>query len=86
MERMTRLSDEKFETFARRYLGTVRPVLLEHSRPGQPMAGFTDNYLRVKVADAPASLDNCIANVRLDRIVSTEANEVVLGGTLVNNG
>ena len=86
MERMTRLSDEKFETFARRYLGTVRPVLLEHSRPGQPMAGFTDNYLRVKVTDAPASLDNCIANVRLDRIVSTEANEVVLGGTLVNNG
>ena len=86
MERMTRLSDEKFETFARRYLGTVRPVLLEHSRPGQPMAGFTDNYLRVKVADAPASLDNCIANVRLDRIVTTEANEVVLGGTLVNNG
>ena len=86
MERMTRLSDEKFEMFARRYLGTVRPVLLEHSRPGQPMAGFTDNYLRVKVADAPASLDNCIANVRLDRIVSTEANEVVLGGTLVNNG
>ena len=86
MERMTRLSDAKFETFARRYLGTVRPVLLEHSRPGQPMAGFTDNYLRVKVADAPASLDNCIANVRLDRIVSTEANEVVLGGTLVNNG
>lgn len=86
MERMTRLSDEKFETFARRYLGTVRPVLLEHSRPGQPMAGFTDNYLRVKVADAPASLDNCIANVRLDRIVSTEANEVVLGGTLVNSG
>lgn len=86
MERMTRLSDEKFETFARHYLGTVRPVLLEHSRPGQPMAGFTDNYLRVKVADAPASLDNCIANVRLDRIVSTEANEVVLGGTLVNNG
>lgn len=86
MERMTRLSDEKFETFARRYLGTVRPVLLEHSRPGQPMAGFTDNYLRVKVADAPASLDNCIAFVRLDRIVSTEANEVVLGGTLVNNG
>ena len=50
------------------------------------MAGFTDNYLRVKVADAPDSLDNCIANVRLDRIVSTEANEVVLGGTLVNNG
>ena len=86
MERMTRLSDAKFETFARHYLGTVRPVLLEHSRPGQPMAGFTDNYLRVKVADAPASLDNCIANVRLDRIVSTEANEVVLGGTLVNNG
>ena len=86
MERMTRLSDAKFETFARRYLGTVRPVLLEHSRPGQPMAGFTDNYLRVKVADAPASLDNCIANVRLDRIVSTEANEVVLGGTLISNG
>ena len=42
----------------------LRPVLLEHPRPGHKMSGFTDNYLRVEL-EAPAELDNCIVPVRL---------------------
>ena len=62
--RMLRLSDEKLRAFMKRYEGTVRPALLEHARPGHPLSGFTDNYIKIEV-DAPASLDNCIVPVRL---------------------
>lgn len=64
-EVMLRLSEAKWEAFARRFIGTERPVLLEHPRDGKPMAGFTDNYLRVEVAGAPSALDNTIAQVRI---------------------
>lgn len=84
VDEMMVLSDRKFEEFASQYVGTVRPVLLEHSRPGQPMAGFTDNYLKVKVPGAPRELDNRIVNVRLTGIIGTVANEVELSGELAD--
>lgn len=63
---MIGVSDEKWTAFAERFVGTVRPVLLEHPRgEGRPMAGFTDNYLRVEVADAPESLDNTVVPVMI---------------------
>lgn len=64
---MLKVSAEKLKTFSTRFLGTVRPVLLEHSRPGEPMSGFTDNYLKISV-DLPGELDNTIVNVSLDRL------------------
>ena len=65
--RMLRLSEEKLADFSRRFVGTTRKALLEHSKPGHPMGGFTDNYLRIQV-DAPAELDNTVVDVRLDRL------------------
>lgn len=65
---MGELSAAKHAAFASRFLGTERPVLLEHSRQGQPLGGFTDNYLRVGV-EAPATMDNTIARVRLDSLL-----------------
>jgi threonylcarbamoyladenosine tRNA methylthiotransferase MtaB len=66
---MLHLSEKKWEGFARQFQDTVRPVLLEHPRGhGKPMAGFTDNYLRVEVADAPAELDNKIVPVLITNI------------------
>lgn len=65
--RMLTLSEEKMRQFYTEHLGTVRPALLEHSAPGHPLSGFTDNYIRILV-DAPAALDNTIVNVRLDAI------------------
>ena len=62
--RMIALSDKKQADFARRYLGTVRPVLLEHVRGKGLMHGFTDNYIRVNV-EPDMSLANRIVNVKL---------------------
>ena len=64
---MLAVSDCKLHEFSSRFLGTVRPVLLEHAPEGQPMSGFTDNYLKVLV-NTPRELDNTIVNVRLDSI------------------
>ena len=40
------------------------PVLLERSKPGLPMHGFTPNYIRVEVPRNDA-LDNRVVAVRL---------------------
>ena len=62
---MIALSDRKLRAFMQQYAGTVRPVLFEQPQPGMPMHGFTDNYIRVEVSDAPEALVNTVANVRL---------------------
>ena len=62
--RMIALSDKKQAEFTRRYLGTVRPVLLEHGSGKGKMHGFTDNYIRVNV-EPDMSLANQIVNVKL---------------------
>jgi len=71
---MLHLSERKMTEFASRFLGTVRPVLLEKGRPGQPMSGFTDNYLKVSV-DAPHTLDNTIVPVRLLSLLPTDIGD-----------
>lgn len=76
---MGELSGAKHAAFASRFLGSERPVLLEHSRQGQPLGGFTDNYLRVCV-QAPAAMDNTIARVRLD---SLQSDGETISATLV---
>ncbi len=62
--RLLDLSERKTFEFYESYMGTVRPVLLEHAPKGRPMHGFTDNYIRVEVKNTPA-LDNTICNVTL---------------------
>ncbi len=64
---MLAVSDRKLRKFSQRFIGSIRPVLLERTRDGMPMSGFTDNYLKVLV-DAPHELDNTIVQVRLDAI------------------
>lgn len=64
---MTAISAEKHRRFAERFTGTVRPVLLERSRPGLPLGGFTDNYLRIE-AELPPTFDNSIVSLRLDSL------------------
>lgn len=58
------LSQQKLEAFYERFIGTVRPVLLEHGRKGGVQNGFTDNYIKVEVKAQGG--DNQIVNVRLD--------------------
>jgi len=78
---MLAVSDRLLEQFTRRFTGTVRPVLLEHPRPGHPMSGFTDNYLKVSVV-APPDMDNKIVNVKLDGPGDSIEE---LKGTLIEN-
>lgn len=61
---MLDISDSKLKEFTDSFIGTVRPVLVEHRAKGDTMGGFTDNYLRVSLP-ADASLDNRIVPVRL---------------------
>ncbi len=64
-QRVLELSTQKTHDFYSRFIGTTRPVLLEHASPRKPvMNGFTDNYIRVEVPNRP-DLDNQIVNVQL---------------------
>lgn len=65
---MLNLSEKKLSEFASRFKGQTRRVLLEHGHDGE-MSGFTDNYLKVRVA-ADKSLDNSIVNVKLNEIIN----------------
>lgn len=63
-QRLLALSDEKTRAFYARHIGQEAAVLLEKPKPGLPMHGFTDNYIRVEV-EADAALDNHLVRVRL---------------------
>ena len=63
------LSESITHAFYERYIGKVRPVLLEHSKSKRTMHGFTDNYIRVEInlpeGASSDMVDNTIVNVRL---------------------
>ena len=64
-QRVLALSAQKTRDFYARFIGTTRPVLLEHASSRKPfMNGFTDNYIRVEVPNHPL-LDNQIVQVKL---------------------
>ena len=58
------LSDKKTRAFYARHIGQTMPVLLERSKPGIPMHGFTPNYIRVEVPHDDA-LDNQVIPARM---------------------
>ena len=58
------LSEEKRLAFYRRYCGREALVLFEKPRPGMPMGGFTENYIRVE-APRNDKYINRIVKVRL---------------------
>lgn len=64
-QRVLALSAQKTRDFYSRFVGSTRPVLLEHASPRKPfMNGFTDNYIRVEVSNQP-DRDNHIVLVKL---------------------
>ena len=76
-QRLLDLSDEKTRAFYQSFAGQVMPVLLEKSKSGQPMHGFTPNYIRVEVENHP-ELDNHIVPIRLGEM--NEAGDALKGG------
>ncbi len=65
---MMAISAGKHAAFAHRFLGTVRPVLLEHSHKEGILAGFTDNYLRIEMSAGDKS-DNKICHLCLEKLM-----------------
>ena len=66
-QKVLALSERKTHEFYAHFIGTTRPVLFEHASMRKTvMNGFTDNYIRVEVPNAP-EMDNRIVCVKLDR-------------------
>lgn len=78
-QRLLAISDEKTKAFYRKHIGREMKVLMEHSKEGVPMHGFTDNYIRVEIK-RDNELDNRIITVRLECF---NEDETSLVGTIV---
>ena len=63
--RLITLSEEKRLEHYRRYISTQRMVLWEHAREGFPLLGWTDNYIRVRLAEGATASPDSLCPVRL---------------------
>lgn len=63
-QRLLALSDEKTKAFYARHIGQEAKVLMEKSKAGMSMHGFTENYIRVEL-EHDDSLDNHLVQVRM---------------------
>lgn len=71
--RLITLSEEKRLAHYTRFVGSQRPVLWEHAPEGQPMQGFTDNYIRVEQSHDMTPLDNSITTVTLGSLTTDKS-------------
>ena len=79
---MIAISDRRHLDFAQRCTGKTRKVLLEQPTADESgMVGYTDNYLRVEVAGADASMANTIVDVRLGEVRWDDDGPIVKGKT-----
>ena len=78
-QRLLELSDEKTKAFYARHIGQETEVLMEKSKAGAPMHGFTKNYIRVELAH-DEKLDNHLVKVRLGDF---NEDETSLKGTIL---
>lgn len=79
-ELIHKLSTAKLDAFYQQFVGTIRPILVEHSKREGFMNGFTDNYIKVEIATSDKTLDGQIVNVRLG---DWNEEHTMLRGTLV---
>lgn len=80
-QRLLALSERKVYDFYAKHIGREATVLMEHSKNGAPMHGFTDNYIRVELPN-DAALDNRLVRVRLDGF---NADGTSLTGTIISS-
>ena len=66
---MLTISEQKLKDFSSRFVGNVRPVLVEQSRKGHKSTGFTDNYLKVNIAAAHDDYSNQIVPVKITQLI-----------------
>ncbi len=80
-------SDAHARAFYNKYIGSVRPVLLERGKRGV-MNGFTDNYIKVELSNIScatdgARLDNTVVKVRL--VGWNEKGDALIGELIMDN-
>lgn len=76
---MIDISERKLADFTSRFVGTTRPVLVEHSISSDgKMYGFTDNYLKVALP-ADSALANTIVPVRLSPAPDSDSHADLSG-------
>lgn len=71
-QRLIALSEIKRKAFYRQFMNTERPVLWEQAKPGSPLHGFTDNYIRVELPISLQAEDNHINQVHLGGFTDSE--------------
>ena len=70
-QQVLKVSEEHTRAFYNKYIGSVRPVLLERGKKKGTMGGFTDNYVRVDTSRNPSQggeallRDNIVVPIRL---------------------
>lgn len=64
-QRLIAISEEKRIAHYNQFIGTVRPVLWEHARPGKPLLGWTDNYIRVQLAEGYSATPDALSQATL---------------------
>lgn len=71
---MISISDKKLADYSARFIGSVRPVLVEHTLHADgTMSGFTDNYLKVRLHVSPEAANTVIPA----RLTAIEGDEII---------
>ncbi len=71
-QRLITLSEKKRKEHYRHFIGTERPVLWEHAREGHPLQGWTDNYIRVQLAEGFSAIPDAMDRVKLGEFTENE--------------
>jgi threonylcarbamoyladenosine tRNA methylthiotransferase MtaB len=80
-QQVLKVSEAHTRAFYNKYIGGVRPVLLERGKKKGVMGGFTDNYIKVELTSS--QLDNTIVNVRLGDW--NEKGDALMGELIMDN-
>ena len=83
-QQVLEVSHAHTRSFYNKYIGTVRPVLLEHGKKGV-LGGFTDNYIRVTTSPCPSQGGGMHADNEIVPVLLTGWNEAgdALTGELI---
>ncbi|MBQ6188566.1 MAG: tRNA (N(6)-L-threonylcarbamoyladenosine(37)-C(2))-methylthiotransferase MtaB [Bacteroidaceae bacterium] len=83
-QQVLEVSHAHTRAFYNKYIGTVRPVLLEHGKKGV-LGGFTDNYIRVTISSCPFQVGGMHADNEIVPMLLTGWNEAgdALTGELI---
>ncbi|MDX1478780.1 MAG: hypothetical protein R3301_13800, partial [Saprospiraceae bacterium] len=78
------LSDKKKQAFCQQFVGQTRNVLVESSKEPHTLSGFTDNYIKVKLAEDSAPVNAIVAGTLTHLDPETASMGFSVQGTVSN--